>query len=131
MKILFSLYGKSMKKLSLLFLVITSVLITSCKKEISPELEITVVDTLGSPVHLAKVKLAVDGADFGPVQAKALDSTLTDGFGKAYFSFDNTILVDVGLYNGTTKVDSTSVLLETKRLKRNEDNVFERKLIYR
>lgn len=120
-----------MKKLSLLFLVITSVLITSCKKEVSPELEITVVDTLGAPVNQAKVKLTVDGADFGIVQAKALDSSLTDGFGKAYFSFDNTILVDASLYNGTTKVDSTSVLLETKRLKRNEDNVFERKLIYR
>ncbi len=120
-----------MKKLNLLFVVITSVLITSCKKEISPILEITVVDTLNTPVSRAKVKLTVDGAIFGAVNPQALDSSRTDAFGKVFFEFDNTILVDAAVYNGNTKVDSTSVLLETKRLKRNEDNVFERKLIYR
>lgn len=104
---------------------------TSCKKEVSPELEISVVDTLGAAVGGAKVKLTVDGLEFGVVIDQAIDSTQTDAFGKAYFEFDNTILVDVGLYKFDIKVDSTSILLETKRLKRNEDNVFERTLIFR
>ncbi len=120
-----------MKKLSLLFVVITSVLITSCKKEVSPTLEITVVDTLNIPVAGAKVKLTVDGASFGAVNPTALDSSNSDAFGKVFFEFDNTILVDAGLYKNGVKIDSTSILLETKRLKRNEDNVFERKLISR
>jgi hypothetical protein len=123
--------GKSMKKLSLLSVVVAGILLSSCKKEVSPELEITVVDSLNAPVNQAKVKLSVDGAVFGIVNEKAIDSTLTDAFGKAYFDLDNTILVDVSLYNRENKkVDSTSMLLETKKLKRNEENVYETKMVF-
>jgi hypothetical protein len=122
--------GKSMKKLSLLLVVVAGILLSSCKREVSPELEVTVVDSLNTPVRSAKVKLSVDGANFGIVNPKAIDSTQTDGFGKAYFDLDNTVLVDVSLFNGQKIVDSTSILLETKKLKKDDKNVFEIKMVF-
>lgn len=105
----------------------------SCKKEVSPELEVTVVD--GDDKILANrwVKLSVGGADNGILNAEVIDSSATDQFGKAFFSFSNTVLVDVALYrfqNSTTIIDSTSVLLETKR-QRGDENKVERKLVFR
>lgn len=119
-----------MKKISLLLLSAMLLTFVSCKKEVSPELEITVNNTDGSARSGVKVKVSVDGANFGIVNARAIDSANTDGFGKAYFKFDNTILVDVAVYRSGTPVDSTSVLCETKRLKRKEKNLFERTLTY-
>lgn len=122
---------KSIKNLTLLLIGFSLFTTVSCKREVSPELEITVVDTLGAAVSKAKVRINVDGAIDGIITPRAIDSTQTDGFGKAYFEFDNTILVDVQLLKSGIVVDSTSVLCEEKRLKRGEDNVFERKLIFR
>lgn len=120
-----------MKKISLLFLVATACFFSSCKKEISPELEITVSDTLGNPAGGVKVKISVDGANAGILNARVIDSAQTDGFGKAFFKFDNTILIDAAVYRKGIPVDSVSCLCETKRLKRNEENVYERALTYR
>ena len=120
-----------MKKISLLFFVIAGLFLGSCKKEISPELEVTVVDTLGVPAQGAKVKVSVDGANRGIINGRIIDSAQTDAFGKAFFKFDNTVLVDVAVYRGAVPVDSVSCLCETKRLKRKEDNIFERRLVYR
>lgn len=119
-----------MKKLSLLLLSTALLAFASCKKEVSPELEITVKNTDGSARGGVKVKISVDGANFGLVNAKGIDSTFTDGFGKAYFKFDNTILIDAAVYKDGIPVDSTSVLCETKRLKRKESNIYERSLTY-
>ena len=122
-----------MKKISRT-LIIACLLIAafSCKKEVSPELEINVVDTLGQPVNQMKVKISVDGAEDGIVNARVIDSVRTDKFGKAYFKFDNTILIDVALWNNLKEVvDSLSILCETKRLKSKEDNIYERTLIFR
>ncbi len=119
-----------MKKISLLFLVFSGLFFSSCKKEISPELEVTVVDTLGFPAGGVSVKISVDGADRGIVNARIIDSAKTDGFGKAFFKFDNTVLVDASVSRKGVPVDSVSCLCETKRLKRKEENVYERRLVY-
>ncbi len=122
-----------MKKISQT-LIVGCLLITAfaCKKEVSPELEINVVDTLGQPVHQMNVKISVDGAEDGIINAHVIDSVRTDKFGKAYFKFDNTILIDVALWNNLKEVvDSVSILCETKRLKRKEDNIYERTLIFK
>ena len=120
-----------MNKLSLLLAVTISIVFTSCKKEVSPELELTVFEAKGGPAKSKKVKIFVTGDQYRVFNAKAIDSAKTDAFGKAYFKFDNTILVDVYLYGDKGAiVDSTSVLCETKRLKRNEKNVIERTMTF-
>lgn len=123
--------NKSIKNLTLLMIGFSLFTTVGCKREVSPELEITVFDTLGAAVNRAKVKINVDGAVNGIITPRAIDSSFTDAFGKAYFEFDNTILVDVQVLNKGVVVDSASVLCEEKRLKRGEDNVFERRLTFR
>lgn len=121
-----------MKKLSLpLFLMLLAFTSTSCKKEVSPEIEITVFTESGEAKRGALVRTSIDGANGGIINDQVISETTTDRFGKAYFKFDNTVLVDVALYKGGTIVDSTSILAETKRQKPREDNVYERKLIWR
>lgn len=124
-----------MKKLSFSFLAIMVVLFSfSCKKEISPDLEVTVVDSLDNPVRGAWVKTSVDGAEFGVISAEVIDSGRTDNFGKVFFEYENTILIDVGVYpsqDSRTAIDSSSILLETKRKSRNSSNTFEQKLVIR
>ncbi len=122
--------GKSMKniilKSLLVFLIGTTV---GCKKEKSPELEITVLNSQNNPVRGIWVRTSIEGADLGIPTEKAIDSVRTDNFGKAFFEFDNTILVDVkAFFANRIVLDSTSVLLETKRLRRSEDNYYERTL---
>jgi len=124
-----------MKKLSLQILLSLLIIFTfSCKKEVSPEIEITVVDTLNVVRGGVWVKTSVDGAVLGPLNARVLDSVRTDQFGKAFFKYDNTVLVDVATYRNQSsrvKIDSVSILAETKRKKRNDDNVYERTLIFK
>lgn len=119
-----------MKNLMLKSLLILVLLASyGCRKEKSPELEITVLDSQDNAVRRIWVRTSIDGADQGIPTEKAIDSVQTDDFGKAFFEFDNTILVDVKTYrNDRVVLDSTSVLLETKRLKRSEDNYYERTL---
>ncbi len=121
-----------MKKLRLpLFVMLLAFIITSCKKEVSPEIEISVLKDNGQPAGGVIVRTSVDGANGGIINEGVLDEVKTDKFGKAYFKYDNTILIDVAVYRGSVIVDSTSILAETKRLKRNEDNTYERTLIFR
>ncbi len=123
--------SKIIKNLSLVLIVTMIIGTISCKRDISPELEVTVVDTLGTPANGAKVRINVDGANNGVVIPRAIDSSFTDQFGKAYFEFDNTILVDIEVLNKNVVVDSVSALCEVKRKKRGEDNVYERRLVFR
>lgn len=124
-----------MKKIYPTFLVLIAVTFSfSCKKEISPELEVTVVDANDQPVNFVWVKTSVPGADFGILNAKVVDSSRTDVFGKAYFQFENTVLLDIALYefpNDTVIIDSASVLLETKRKSPRSSNRTEKKLVFR
>ena len=129
------LFDKSMKKLYPTFFVLIAVtLLFSCKKEVSPDLEVTVVDANDQPVNNAWVKTSVPGADFGILNAEVIDSAKTDPFGKAYFSYSNTVLLDIALYatrNDTIIRDSASVLLETKRKSPRSSNRTEKKLVFR
>ncbi|MEQ8624974.1 MAG: hypothetical protein RJQ00_12505 [Vicingaceae bacterium] len=121
-----------MKKSSLpLFIMLLAFASTSCKKEVSPEIEITVVKENGTPQGDAIVKTSIEGAEGGIINAEVIAEERTDQFGKAYFKFDNTVLVDVAVYRGNEIVDSTSILAETKRQRPREDNVYERTLIWR
>ncbi len=106
----------------------------SCKKEISPELEVTVVDSNDMPVNLVWIKTSVPGANFGILNSEVIDSAQTDRFGKAYFKYKNTVLLDIALYALPTDnviIDSASVLLETKRKSPKSNNITEKKLVFR
>lgn len=115
-----------MKKYTLPFLIICiSILGVGCKKEKSPELEITVLDSNSNALRGALVTTSVPGSDQGIVKEGIIDSVRTDGFGKAFFKYDNTILLRVdALYQGAR--DSLDILLETKRLSRGDENNYER-----
>jgi len=119
-----------MKKYTLPFLVLfLSSLTIACKKEKSPELEITVFNSNNEPAGNVFVRTSVPGAEFRVLQSNVIDSVRTDNFGKAFFEFDNTILIRVDAYRNSGEIlDSLSVLLETKRLRGSEDNYYERTL---
>ena len=124
-----------MKKLYPSFFVLLAVVFSfSCKKEISPDLEVTVVDYDNNPVRRVWVKTSAPGAVSGILDADVIDSTVTDNFGKAYFSYKNTRLLDLALYAGPNDIviiDSASVLLEVKRKSPRSSNTFEKKLVFR
>lgn len=124
-----------MKKFSLSSLAIIALLFSfSCKKEISPELEVTVVNIDNEPIRNVWVKTSVPGAEFGILNGEVIDSAATDMFGKAFFEYKNTVLIDIGLFagrNDTVLIDSASVLLEVKRKTKNSDNITQRKLVFK
>lgn len=124
-----------MKKSSLYFLAILAALtLFSCEKEVPPELVISVVDEQDQVINFAWIEVSVDRANLGVINEDVIDSTKTNEFGRAFFEFDNTVLVDVSLYASefsTEKIDSISVLLETKRSRDKTSNVTERKLVFR
>ncbi len=103
---------------------------TACKKEKSPTLEVTVVNSANNPARGVWVRTQVDGAVFGVVDPRVVDSARSDLFGKVFFEFKNTALVEVEAYSPQTQevFDSLSVLLETKRLRPNEENQYDRTL---
>lgn len=119
-----------MKNLSLLFYcAILLLLIPSCKKEVSPEVEITVRRANGEPIG-ATVISSIARSNAGIINEAIIDTIRADRFGKAYFEFQNTVLVDFYVLRAGNRVDSVSVLAETKRLKGSEKNVYERNLTY-
>ncbi len=124
-----------MKKTYPTFLVILAVaFFFSCKKEISPDLEVTVVRNDNSPVRGAWVRTSAPGAVSGILSADVIDAARTDNFGKAYFSYKNTILIDIALLrqlNDTVLIDSASALLEVKRKGPRSGNTTEKKLVFR
>ena len=122
-----------MKFLRLILISVSVILVLdSCKKEVPPEIEITVVDTLRNRVENAFVEISVDGAQGGIIDSTVVGIHRTDEFGKAFFKFKHTVLVDVILYNRFERIDSTSILAETKRKKgRNAKNIYERTLIFK
>ncbi len=124
-----------MKKLYPTFLVLIAIGFSfSCEKEISPDLEVTVVDFNNNPIPRAWVKTSAQGALYGILEADVIDSAQTDNFGKAYFSYENTRLIDLALYagpNDTIIIDSASVLLEVKRKAPRSGNTTEKKLVFK
>jgi len=116
-----------MKKYTLpLLIIFLSAFGIACKKEKSPELEITVLDFDSAPVRGAIVVTSVPGSNQGVVNPQVLDSIRTDDFGKAFFKYDNTILLRVEARYNQVLLDSLDVLLETKRKKKGDDNIYER-----
>ncbi len=107
--------------------------LVACKKDVPPTLLVTVVDDFNNRLPNVWVEVSVDGANNGVLNPKVIDSTFTDEFGVARFPFDNTVLVDVAIYENRStdvKEDSTSVLLETAR-SIDDDNLIEKKLVVR
>lgn len=104
-------------RLGLCFLLLAATLF-ACKKEVSPVLEITVVDLDGAVVKDAWVQISVDGAVNGVLSPQVVDAAATDEKGEVFFEFDNTVLINATLYKteGSSIVqDSISVLCEEKR----------------
>tara|TARA_R110000868_G_scaffold358203_1_gene619706 strand:- start:289 stop:663 length:375 start_codon:yes stop_codon:yes gene_type:complete len=124
-----------MKKIYPTFLVLLAVAFSfSCKKEISPDLEVTVVRNDNSPVAGVWVKTSAPNAVFGILQSDVIDAARTDNFGKVFFSYKDTRLIDIALYrsnNDTVIIDSASVLLEVKRKAPRSGNTTEKKLVFR
>lgn len=124
-----------MKKLYPTFFVLLAVAFSfSCKKEISPDLEVTVVDNDNKAVGGVWVKTSAPDAVSGILESDVIDSAKTDDFGKAFFSYKNTRLLDLALYAGPNDnviIDSASVLLEIKRKSSRSSNTTEKKLVFK
>lgn len=105
----------------------------SCKKEVSPALEVTVVNKNDLGVANAWVKVSVDDADYGTVDEKILQEGATNGEGIIKFNFKNTAIIKITAYknkNSSTIEDSMAVLVEMRR-GRGKENLIRRKLVIR
>lgn len=75
-----------------------SLTVSSCKKASGPaEAVVTVIDTLNNPVINAKVVLRQDSV-VNPntgVKANVKQEGITDGSGKAYFTFDKEAVLNI------------------------------------
>lgn len=122
-----------MKILRLVLISVSVLMILfSCEKEVSPEVEITVVDTLNNRVHGAFIQVTADPVENGIIDSNILQTHGTDRFGKAFFRFKHTVLVNIYLVTSAGRIDSTSVFAETKRKRgRNARNVYERTLVFK
>lgn len=119
-----------MKKLRLLgvfVLCASAMLFTSCKKEVSPELKVSVVNGSSMPLRNATVTVEAAGADSSRLIPEFHEEQITDNYGHAYFKFKNTVLVTIVAERGTL-IDSTFALLETKRTKEKE-NLYEKTIV--
>jgi len=122
-----------MKKRYLTFLVISLFLtLVSCKKEKGPQVKVDVVDELNNPVNGAIVRTSVRGVNESLIDARVLQEGRTDNFGNITFTFENSVLIDIALYdNNNTILDSASVFAETKRKRGRTDNIYRTKLVVR
>lgn len=119
-----------MKKLRLLFVFAIcsiSFLMSSCKKEVSPELKVHVVNENSVPLRNARVEVKANGSDTSRLVSEFDKVEHTDEYGNAYFQFKNTVLITIVAKRGTLS-DSTFALLETKRQRENE-NVYEKTIV--
>jgi len=105
------------------------ILTFSCKKEVSPEVEVTVVNEMRERVKGAVVISSVEGAE-GNLKEFIEERKVTDAFGKVFFNYKNTVLIDYFLLRNGFPVDSTSVLAEVKR-QRGDENIIERTLVFK
>lgn len=99
----------------------------SCKKEVNPELKVSVVDVNRTPLRNAVVEVRADGSDQARLIPEFQESKRTDNYGNAYFNFKGTVLITI-IATRNRKSDSTYALLETKRM-RKDDNVYEKTLV--
>ncbi|SRR5690554_1195827 len=105
----------------------------SCKKEVSPALEVTVVNKIGLGVKDAWVVVSVDDANFGTINEKILQEGATDADGIVKFNFKNTAIIQITAYknkSSTVIEDSMAVLVEMKR-GRGKENLLRRTLVIR
>ena len=120
-----------MKKIRLLYLIGLSVFATtlfSCKKEVSPRLKVTVVDAINMPLPGTTVSVKARGTENASLSSEFDKVERTDNQGNAFFQFKNTVLITIIATRGSQS-DSTFALLEVKRLKKDDENLTEKKIV--
>src|SRR5690554_5527104 len=97
-----------MKNLRLLiaFAICSSALMVSCKKEVNPELKVSVVDTNRVPLRNALVEVVAEGSDQSRVTPQFVEPQRTDNYGNAYFKFKGTVLITI-IGSRNLKTDTT------------------------
>jgi hypothetical protein len=111
-----------------------SIVIVGCKKDVQPELILTVQDELtGQPLKGIKVAIFANELDPMSISYGILDSGLTDASGKYRKSFPNTVVLDVAAFvtnkdGDTLRFAKETFKIEEKRQK-SKDNFVRRTII--
>lgn len=105
----------------------SSLLLVSCKKEVSPELKVHVMNENSTPLRNAIVEVKATGSETSRLTQPFKEEQRTDNYGNAYFQFKSTVLITI-VASRNHLVDSTFALLETKR-QRDDKNVYEKTII--
>ena len=125
-----------MKALTFFSLVFVLLFASSCKEDVPPTLIITVEDSLGGNLPNARIFThpCFDGVscDTARIDKRFINSAITNSSGQATFQFPYTAIIDVAAQwtNCDTPdvyclfVGKTVARFETKKLKKDEENVF-------
>lgn len=105
-----------------------SLVIVGCKKEVEPELILTVEDEFGGPLKGINVAIFANELDPLSVSFGILDSGITDASGKYRKKFPNTVVLDVAAYvtnkdGDTTRFAKETFKIEEKRQRSKENYV--------
>lgn len=106
---------------------------TSCKKEVQPELVLTVQNELGQPLRNLKVVVFISELDESLLAPIVLDSGVTDAVGIYRKKFVNTVIVDVAAFRINAMGDTTQFGLETYKIEekrqKSKENIVRRTMI--
>ncbi len=106
---------------------------TSCKKEVQPELILTVENELGQPYRNIRVAVFASELENALLDPIVLDSGRTDAVGVYRKKFINTVIVDVAAFRLDSLGDTTQFAMRTIRVEekrqRSRDNFVRRTLI--
>lgn len=123
---------------------ILAVVVMACKKDISPTLTVTVVDTLGTKLANARVfsHPCIDqvSCDTSKININFIKEDLTDGNGQVVWEYPYSAIIDVfGQYSPCDTAAGEYCLMsgktvarfESKRSRTNEENNFNVRLVLR
>lgn len=107
--------------------------LSSCKKEVQPELILTVKDELGQPLKNMRVAIFVSELESAFLDPIVIDSGRTDAVGVFRKKFINTVIVDVAAFKINANGDTTQFAMETIKIEekrqKSKENFVRRTLI--
>jgi hypothetical protein len=106
---------------------------TACKKEVQPELILTVQNEIGQPLKNVRVAIFASELENALLDPIVLDSGRTDAVGVYRKKFLNTVIVDVAALRIDSLGDTTQFAMKTikveEKRQRSRDNFVRRTLI--
>tara|TARA_R110002049_G_scaffold116112_2_gene268512 strand:+ start:3749 stop:4144 length:396 start_codon:yes stop_codon:yes gene_type:complete len=89
---------------------------TACKKEVQPELILTVKNERGQTLRNVKIAIFASELDESLLDPILLDSGVTDAAGVFRKKFVNTVIIDVAAFRVNQMGDTTQYAMETFKI---------------